>query len=75
MNVTKPYHFLWFGDIHGPKPYEFMKFRWALISQTPVFHVSDGARCLRLALGCRFVLLLQDEVANVHLPMVPGARV
>ncbi len=21
MDVTKPYEFTWFGDIHGPKPY------------------------------------------------------
>ncbi len=25
-----------FGDIHGPKPYEFMGFRWVFISRTPV---------------------------------------
>ena len=21
MDVTKPYKFIWFGDIHGPKPF------------------------------------------------------
>ena len=26
----------WFGDIHGPNPYEFIGSRWAFISQTPV---------------------------------------
>jgi hypothetical protein len=36
MDVTKPSKFRWFGDIHGPKPYEFIGSRWALISQTPV---------------------------------------
>ncbi len=25
-----------FGDIHDPRPYKFIGFRWALISQTPV---------------------------------------
>ncbi len=34
--VTKPYKVIWFGDIHGPKPYKFVGFRWAFISQTPV---------------------------------------
>ncbi len=29
MDVTKPYKFIWFGDIHGPKPYKFIGFRWA----------------------------------------------
>jgi hypothetical protein len=37
MNVTKTYTLLFFGDIHGPKPYEFIGFRWAFISQTQVF--------------------------------------
>ena len=36
MDVTKPYKFIGFGDIHGPKPYEFIGLRWAFISQTPV---------------------------------------
>ncbi len=36
MYVTKPSNFTWFGDINGPKPYEFIGFRWAFISQTPV---------------------------------------
>jgi hypothetical protein len=22
VDVTKPYEFIWFGDIHGPKPYK-----------------------------------------------------
>ncbi len=26
MGITKPYKFMWFGNIHGPKPYEFMGF-------------------------------------------------
>jgi hypothetical protein len=26
MDVAKAYEFIWFGDIHGPKPYEFMEF-------------------------------------------------
>ncbi len=36
MDVTKPYKFIGFGDIHGPKPFKFIGFRWAFISQTPV---------------------------------------
>jgi hypothetical protein len=36
MDVTKPYKFRWFGDIHGPKRYQFIGSRWAFISQTPV---------------------------------------
>ncbi len=36
MDVTNQYNFTWFGDIHGPKPYKFIGFRWAFISQTPV---------------------------------------
>ncbi len=36
MDVTKPYSlYIWFGDIHGPKPCEFIGFRWAFTSQTP----------------------------------------
>ncbi len=35
MDVTKPYKFIRVGDIHGPEAYEFIWFRWALISQTP----------------------------------------
>ncbi len=27
MDVTKPYKFVWFGDIHGPKPYKFIGIR------------------------------------------------
>jgi hypothetical protein len=26
MDVTKPYKFIWFGDIHGPKPYKLIGF-------------------------------------------------
>ncbi len=36
MGVTKPYKFVWLGDLHGPKPNEFIGFRWAFISQTLV---------------------------------------
>ncbi len=36
MDVTKPDTFVWFGDIHGLKPYKSIRFRWAFISQTPV---------------------------------------
>ena len=35
MDVTKPYKFIWLGDIHGPKPYEIIGFRWPFISQPP----------------------------------------
>ncbi len=38
MDLTKPYKFISFGDIHGPKPYQFMGVRWAFISQTPVLN-------------------------------------
>ena len=41
MDVTKPYKLIWFGDIHGPMPYKFIGFRWAVMSQTPV---SDSRR-------------------------------
>ncbi len=36
VDVAKPYNLTWFGDIHGPTPYKFIGFRWAVISQTPV---------------------------------------
>jgi hypothetical protein len=36
MDVTKPCKFIWFGDIHDPKPYKSIGFRWAFILQTPV---------------------------------------
>ncbi len=36
MDVTESCEFIWFGDIHGTKPYKFMGFRWAFVSQTPV---------------------------------------
>ncbi len=36
MDVTKPYKCVWFGDIHGPKPYEFVGFRWPGIVQCRV---------------------------------------
>ncbi len=36
MHVTKPSELLWLGDLNGPKPYKFIGFRWAFMSQTPV---------------------------------------
>ncbi len=42
MDVTKPYRFIWLGVVHSPKPYKFIGFRWAFISQTPVFIKEDG---------------------------------
>jgi hypothetical protein len=36
MDVTKPYKFIWSGDVHGTKPYKLLGSRWAFISQTPV---------------------------------------
>ncbi len=36
MDVTKTYKSIGFGDIHGPKPYQVIGFRWALLSQTQV---------------------------------------
>ncbi len=36
MDATKPYEFIWYGDVHGPIPYKFIGLRWALLSQTPV---------------------------------------
>ncbi len=41
MDVTKPYKFIWLGDIHGPKTYQFIGFRWAFISQTPVVRAGE----------------------------------
>ncbi len=38
MADTNPYKFIWFGDIHGPKPYESLQSRATNISQTPVVH-------------------------------------
>ncbi len=40
MGVTKPYKLKWFGDVQGPKPYNFIGFGWAFISQTPVLIAS-----------------------------------
>jgi hypothetical protein len=36
MDVPKPYKFIWFGDIHGPKPYKSTGSRATNISHTPV---------------------------------------
>ncbi len=36
VDFTKPYEFIWPGDIHGPKPCKFRGFRWAFMSQTSV---------------------------------------
>ncbi len=36
MDLTKPYKSIWFGNIHGPKLFKFIRFRWAFISLTPV---------------------------------------
>ncbi len=36
MGVTKPFKFIRFGDIHGPKRSKFIGYRWAFISQTPL---------------------------------------
>ncbi len=36
MDFTKTNKFKLVGDIHGLKPYKFIGFRWAFISQTPV---------------------------------------
>ncbi len=33
MYVTKPYTCVWFGEMHGPKPYEFLVPRVTTISQ------------------------------------------
>jgi hypothetical protein len=35
MDVTKPYEFIWFGDIHGPKPYEFIEYGQGADTETP----------------------------------------
>ncbi len=45
MDVTKPCEFIGFGEIHRPKPYQFIGLRGALISQTPVVpgQVSEAA--------------------------------
>jgi hypothetical protein len=45
MDVTKPYKFIGFRDIHGPKPYKSIGFRWAfstgkvLTSASPVLEL------------------------------------
>ncbi len=38
VDGVNPYKFILFGDIHGPKAYENIGFRWAFISQTPVLN-------------------------------------
>ncbi len=43
MDVTKPYEFMRFGDVYGPKPYTCIGFRWAFISQTQVLTMFDAA--------------------------------
>ena len=43
MDVTKPCKFIWFGEIHGPKPYEFIRSRATIISHTPVITALDVA--------------------------------
>jgi hypothetical protein len=43
MDVTKPYKNIWFGDIHGPKPYKFIGLRWAFISQRPVWYFNQAS--------------------------------
>ena len=48
MEVTKPYKFIGFGDIHGPGSYEFIRFRWAFISQTPVLEHDTNLPSLRI---------------------------
>ncbi len=35
MDVATPYKSIWFGDIHGPRPYEFIGSRATIISHTP----------------------------------------
>jgi hypothetical protein len=37
MDVAKPYTCIWFGDIHGPKAYEFIGSPVTIISHTPAF--------------------------------------
>ncbi len=35
MDLTKPYKLIGFGDIRGPKPYEFIGCRWAFEETKP----------------------------------------
>ncbi len=41
MDVTKPNEYLWFGDIHGLKPYEFMGPPTTMMSRTPVINAME----------------------------------
>jgi hypothetical protein len=56
MDVTKLYEFIWFGDIHGPKPNEFIGFRCAFMSQTPVVYPAvsrvPGLAFGNIVIGC-----------------------
>ncbi len=41
-DVTNTYRFVWVCDINGPRPYEFIGFRWASCTQTPASHSVKG---------------------------------
>ncbi len=42
MYVTKSYKFIWFGDMHCPKPYQVIGSRTTTISHTPVAQPRGG---------------------------------
>ncbi len=45
MDATQPYKFIWFGDIHGPKHYEFMGIR-VLSIVTFALSAAEELRCI-----------------------------
>ncbi len=55
MNVTKPYEFIWFGDIHGPKPFEVTGVSTSIYLADMFWHLIDGQahRRANLAKRCR----------------------
>ena len=55
MGVTKPYEFIWFGDIHGPKPYEFIEYGQGADTETP--YVGAGSLSFCPCWGFSVVLL------------------
>ncbi len=67
MDFTKPYNFIWFGDIHGPTSYEIIGFRWAFISQTTeVLRTDHTHKGIFLETGFDAFPLVPGRSATVH---------
>ncbi len=83
MNATKPYKIIRLGDIHGPRPYEFIGFRATIISQTPVAQPrpdNGHEPALELVSGANFGCILHqaffepDPLERVSGPSSAGKR-